>query len=174
MGFLDLFKKKKTGLQLSAEQWQERERLRQENRELDETRKNFDLKILVAKKEVELLAIERDKLDIQADIDAEFGQQQQGESLEEKAIQFFTSIQGAKTAAAQAPHQPNTQTTSSAAADIPVETLQKTWDSVPANFKKIAQEMPDDKLKEFLKTKNPQMTEKSLSDAVLIVRKSQS
>jgi hypothetical protein len=170
MGFLDIFKRKKQGVQLTAEQWQERERIRQENRELDDARKNYDLKILVAKKEVELLAIEREKLEIQSDINEEFGViDNEQESPEELAMKFL-SVLSAKNGGAPVPNQTDPKSTVSAPPDISVSELQKTWDATPMAYKKLAQEMSDDKLKDYLLSKNPQMSSKSIGDAISIIR----
>lgn len=176
MAFFGLFKRKNTTPLLTAQQWQDREKLRLETKELDDTRRKLDLEILVEKKKTELLQQQLLTMEVQAEIDENFGYEDAGESIEDKAVQFFEALQGVKNAGAPVTPQNTTtpQNMSSAPADIPLEQLQKTWDSVPDQFKKIAKEKSDDKLKEYLKQKNPNLSEKSLNDAVAIVRSSTS
>lgn len=169
MGFLDLFKRKKQGQTLTAEQWAERERIRAENRELDDARKNYDLKILVAKKEVELLAIEREKLEIQADITDEFGDTGNESSPDDLLMKFVSTLQNVSSKT-QTPTQNIVPRNSSVGVDIPLDEIKKKWDEVPEPYKKVAQEMPDDKLKEYIKSKNPTISDKSLVDSLNVIR----
>jgi len=154
MGLLDWLKRKKTTIrEISPEELQ----LKEERRKLEQERANADLRIMLKERELAELELDADILSLEEELG--LGEPEQDDFS--RIISLFSQAKGVVTS--NNTNQPNANDTT------PFD-FEKTWDNMDVTQKAMAKMSTDEQIKNYLKVKNPTITDEKIKEAIQYVR----
>lgn len=185
MGFLSLFRSEEKRRQHDIEKWElERQFLADKHEaklEYEKRRKDLEFITLQKRADLENLKLDYEIREAQAQIAEDFdGSDDDDETPQEDKLlsNIFSQIMASKQ---QPPQQiindfnpgmtePNTSNPPGAALDLSDQDINNILDGIDQKYLKMAQKMPDGMIKAYIKKQYPQVDDKTLIRAIIILR----